>query len=315
MNNNDIPDELKGVADQYQQDIESIKEQVRADEECNDQTLKDIRDPKTASIGLDINEPVKRGKKEDDDEKEDTMLLQFRSSAKFIDVMKQYEHIIKKVGKEEEEPIFYKPQDLTAMKLKYISHFPDGINVQLFDSLRRTYPQVEEWIDFDIFKRLDLSNGERTKFYYGRMTIDQAGQMSELKDKYFFDPYSDTLLTVCTLLAIDNDDDMDMLRLRFEKDIRTVKKYFVVLEENYNKNINDILFGILEERCGVYHIPIFIDFIHELIVGDKKTHEDHLENHREELLKVVEYFCEIESKILRDKSKIQVADIVSRLAE
>lgn len=312
MNENDIPDELKGVAGQYQKDIESIKEQVRAEDEHNEQTLKDIKNPKTAGFSLDNSEPVKT---KDDDEKEDTTLLQFKTSSKFLDLIKQYEYNIKKNGKEEEEPVFYKPIELTAMKLSYTSHFPKGINVQLFDSLRRTYPAVDDWIDYDIFKRLDLSNGERTKFYHGRMTIDQAGQMSELKDQFFFDPYSDTLLVACTLLAIDNDDDMSNTRLRFEKDIRTVKKYFTVLKENYKKNINDILFGILEGRCGTYHMPIFIDFVHELIVGDKQSHKDHLKNHREEITAVLLLFSGIDSKILSDKSKIQLADIVKILAE
>ena len=304
-----IPDELKDVADAYNEKIKKIDEQIRLEKEQQKQSLKDIQNP--SKISLDNSTS---GEEKEEKEKEETVMFQLRTSLKNLDGIREREYITKKNDKESEDPVYYKAQDLTALTLDYSGLFPKGINIQMFNSLRRVYPQVEDWIGYDIFKRLDLSNGDRNKVYYGRMTVEQAGQMSGLKEQYFFDPYGDTLMVACTLLAIDSDDDLSLLRTRFEKDIKTVKNHFELLEKSYNENLIDIFNGIIEGRCGTYHIHIFIDFIHNLICGDEESHIDHRVNHREKLLEVVQYFSVVQSKI-SDKSKNQVACIINTLSK
>lgn len=318
MNSDDIPDELKGVSAQYLKDMESINGEEQAHKEQFEKDIEFLKEGKKddafKGAGLDRSDPVekKKGKrKKDDDDKPETSGVHIRLNEKMLGMVKTFDYRTKEELNSEDE--FSSPHILTAMKLGYIGQLPNDADLRPFLDLFYDYPDAKLWITSSAFKKIDLCGGKRTEHYYSRILTEDAGMLGELRDKYLFDGYSDTLLVMGTLLAFKERSVFNKSKGRYLREIEQVEELIEELKIFPDKSFDEILNAILLNKVSFYDMPIFTSFIYNFLITGDKVNKKRLKLHKDKLINIINYLNEFKAHITEEEAKREVAAIVNLL--
>lgn len=244
---------------------------------------------------------------QDKDDKVETSRLHFKCSEKNNDALTAFDYRKKMKGKENGE--YLKPYELTEMKLDYIDKFPKDIDIRVFSDLIRDDCQAKDWLSTNLSKKLDLSNEKRDIHYNGRIETEQAGWMSEMRDRYFYNAYGDTLLVACTLLAIEADDELRTLRYRFKRDIWDIKEYLENIEYYFEESIEGIFEAILSEDISGAKAHIYINFIYEVVVEKNNSMNKYIVKYNEEFKEALSCLSDFKTVKIEEVSKKQIEEI------
>lgn len=267
---------------------------------------------------MSLMDKSKKGK-EVKEEKPETERLQFKTSPANFDALKGFDYkkktdATRAIKKEQakhnydNDLEYLNPHHLTMMKLAHSKSFPDGIDISPLSQLIRYDPEAIKWVSEELFERLDLSGGHHSTHYNSRIETDDAGMVTELTEKYFYNPYGDTLLVACVMLAIDEDNDMRQFRHRFKRSIIKVKDYMTNLPLFYEDSLEGIIEAINTDEISGAKAHIYINFLHEIIVVNNSNSTKYIEKYNEDFKEVLSKFSGLEIVRCDEVSIKQVAE-------
>lgn len=249
-----------------------------------------------------------REEREANEEKPETTSIQFRTSPANFDALKGFDYkkkteAIRAIKREQaknnydNDLEYLNPHHLTMMKLAHCNKFPDGVDISPLTQLIRYDPEAIKWVSEELFARLDMSDGHHSVHYNTRIGVDDTGMVTELNEKYFYNPYGDTLFVACVLLAIDEDNDMRQFRHRFKRPITKIKDYLLNLPLYYEDSIEGIIEAIQTDEISGAKSHIYIELLHEIIVINNHSSTKYINKYKEEFKEILIKFTNL--KLIR----------------